>query len=146
MEKTVTFFIDESKLAESGNTFEGELGWLVESGITVKSIEDSIEKSLAEKMSEKYGDVVDKLKKEGRINAIEHTIAKDLVWDMSENHSTISIENNPIEEYFEDEDAFVVRLHEAYEEIKLEYPDLEGMDEYLINDHSMNWAINYLED
>lgn len=35
MKMTVTFEVDESKLAELETTFDNELGWLADSGITV---------------------------------------------------------------------------------------------------------------
>lgn len=41
MERKVTFTIDEARLKELETTFENELGWLEESGIIVKSIEET---------------------------------------------------------------------------------------------------------
>lgn len=96
-------------------------------------------------MCEKYGKIVDELKVEGLINNIEHSIARDLVFDLTENNHHISSENNVVAEYFEDVSAFVIRLHEAYVEIKKIYPDLEQWSEYVINDYTMGWAIDYLE-
>ena len=40
MERTVTFVVDENKLEDLGTNFETELGWLEESGIVVKVVEE----------------------------------------------------------------------------------------------------------
>lgn len=97
-------------------------------------------------MQEKYEKIVDKLKADGRINNIEHSIAMDLVFDFTENNSLISKENNIIEEYFETIDGFENKLHEAYSEIKKYNPGLEEMSESDISNNSMSWAIEYLEE
>lgn len=98
---------------------------------------------LQERMYNEGYEVVYNLYDTGLINQYEQMIALDFVWQLSENHSTISEENNLLEEYLDDLDMFVKELKNAYQEFLKGYDSVEKFEEKTgshFSDISMEYA------
>ena len=98
---------------------------------------------LQERMHSRGSEVVYSLCDKGLINQYEQMIALDFVWQLSENHSTISEENNLLEEYLDDLDMFVKEVKNAYQEFLKEYNSVEEFGEKTrshFSDISMEYA------
>lgn len=80
---------------------------------------------LQDRMYKNGNEVVYSLYDKGLINEYEQMIALDFVWQLSENNSTISEENNLLEEYLDDLDMFVKEVKNAYQEFLKEYDSIE---------------------
>ena len=101
-------------------------------------------KILQEKMYEKGNEVVYSLYDKGLINRYEQMIALDFVWQLSENNSTISEENNLLEEYLDDLDMFVKEVKNAYQEFLKEYDSVEKFKEKT-GGHFLDVSMEYAE-
>lgn len=98
---------------------------------------------LQDRMYSKGNEVVYSLYDNGLINKYEQMIALDFVWQLSENNSIISEENNLLEEYLDDLDMFVEGVKNAYQEFLKEYDSVENFKEKTgshFSDVSMEYA------
>lgn len=75
------------------------------------------------RMWDELEDLIDELGSDGEIDLIDYKIARDVLWDCTENHEEISHENNVAQDFINYREAFVKALHTASEALLKEYPD-----------------------
>lgn len=98
---------------------------------------------LQDRMYSKGNEVVYSLYDKGVINQYEQMIALDFVWQLSENNSIISEENNLLEEYLDDLDMFVKEIKNAYQEFLKGHDSVKDFEEKTgshFSDVSMEYA------
>lgn len=98
---------------------------------------------LQDRMYSKGNEVVYSLYDKGLINKYEQMIALDFVWQLSENNSIISEDNNLLEEYLDDLDMFVKDVKNAYQVFLRGYDSVEEFEEKTgshFSDVSMEYA------
>ncbi|MBO1087144.1 hypothetical protein [Enterococcus mundtii] len=93
-------------------------------------------KLLQEEMQIKLEAFIESLRTADKINLVEYSIARDVLHDCTENHSTLSSENNIAQEFIEDEKNFIKMLNIGYQDMKDEYPDVDEWNYEEINEHS----------
>lgn len=94
---------------------------------------------LQSEMYTKLEKLIDGLQERGLINIPEHVIARDILWDTTLNHETITQENNIAQYFIDNVDKFITDLHRGYKEMKQDYPDVDGLSREDINEFSANY-------
>lgn len=110
-----------------------------ESFLESRGITDDERNELQGEMFEKLEKFIDGLKKKKLINVAEYTIARDILFDCTENHSEISYITNIANEFIQDEKEFIKSLNVGYQDMKKDYPEVDSMTETEINEFSAEY-------
>lgn len=89
------------------------------------AITDKERLELQTKMWDKLEALIDRLFAEKRINLVEYTIARDVLYDTTELHEEIDYDNNIAQDFIDDEEMFISGLHAGYLAMKEKYPDVD---------------------
>ncbi|MGG5373489.1 hypothetical protein [Enterococcus sp. AZ196] len=90
---------------------------------------------LQAKMFDRLQDFIDQLYKDGEIDKVEYTIARDVLFDTTENHQDIC-DNNVAESFIECKDAFIQGLKAGHEDMRNDFPGIDSWDTSDINSYS----------
>lgn len=90
-------------------------------------------------MWDKLEPVIERLYNDGKINKVQYTIARDVLYDCTESHSQISYDNNIAQDFIDDEQEFMDSLWQGYLDMKKEYPNIDSWSREEINEHSHNY-------
>ena len=94
---------------------------------------------LQQRMFYELENLIENLHYNNQINLVEYTIARDILWDCTENHHCISLENNIAQDFIDNPEKFVSNLHNGYANFKSDYPDVDDWTHDEINDISADY-------
>lgn len=97
------------------------------------------QQALQAKMYDELEKKIESLKDKNRINGIEYTIARDVLWDCTENNHLLTFENNIAEDFINDLDNFINKLKQAYLEMKKDFPDIDCWNLTSVNEYSHDY-------
>lgn len=97
------------------------------------------EEELKRRMFFELENLIENLHVSNKINLIEYTIARDILWDCTFNHDSISIENNIAQDFIDNPDEFVLNLHVGCSNFRKEFPDIDPFNADNINEISADF-------
>lgn len=132
LESYLEEFYGESEIDET--TLNDLLWFDGDSILTALGIDDNSEygetaEELQGRMYDELEELIDELDSEGEIDLIGYKIARDVLWDSTENNSFITHENNIAQEFMNHRKAFVAAINTARNALVREFPDATIWDE-----------------
>lgn len=85
--------------------------------------EGETSEELQGRMYDELEELIDELDGEGEIDLIGYKIARDVLWDSTENNSFLTHENNIAQEFMNHRKAFVAAINTARDALVREFPD-----------------------
>lgn len=95
---------------------------------------------LQERMKKELSQVIEQLNSEGKLDRISYVIAQDVLFELTENHSEISEDNNIAMEFVEEPNFLVSQLQVAVNAMREAHSDIDSWTTDKINEVSAEYA------
>lgn len=94
---------------------------------------------LQNKMWEKLERTIEKLWAGKKINLVQYTIARDVLYDCTVDNSEITEDNNIAQELIDNQEKFMKDLYAGYLDMKEQFHDIDNWSSDEINEYSADF-------